>query len=118
MQDRVLVKDISSQVGNTVVMAGWVHIRRDQGKMVFFDLRDRSGILQCVVLPNHTDALEIAKEIRPEWVLEVTGIVNKRPEKNINPNKATRQYTWEGMKHDHEQDRDGPEPVNIRTVGG
>ena len=67
-------------------MAGWVHVRRDQGKMVFFDLRDMSGILQCVVLPNHIEALEIAKEIRSEWVLKVTGIVNKRPEKNINPN--------------------------------
>ncbi len=86
MQGRILVKNISENVGNTVVMAGWVNIRRDQGKMVFFDLRDMSGILQCVVLPNHTEALDVAKDIRPEWVLKVTGIVNKRPEKNINPN--------------------------------
>jgi len=86
MKGRILVKNISENVGNTVTMAGWVNIRRDQGKMVFFDLRDMSGILQCVVLPNHTDALDIAKDIRPEWVLQVTGIVNKRPEKNINPN--------------------------------
>ncbi len=86
MQDRILVKNISANVGNTVTMSGWVHVRRDQGKMVFFDLRDMSGILQCVVLPNHTEALEVAKEIRPEWVLKITGIVNKRPEKNINPN--------------------------------
>lgn len=86
MKGRILVKNISENVGNTVVMAGWVNIRRDQGKMVFFDLRDMSGILQCVVLPNHTEALEVAKDIRPEWVLKVTGIVNKRPEKNINPN--------------------------------
>lgn len=86
MQGRILVQDISSHVGETVVMAGWVHVRRDQGKMVFFDLRDMSGILQCVVLPNHTEALEIAKNIRPEWVLKITGIINKRPEKNINPN--------------------------------
>ncbi len=86
MKGRILVKNISENVGNTVVMAGWVNIRRDQGKMVFFDLRDMSGILQCVVLPNHTEALEIAKDIRPEWVLKVTGIVNKRPEKNVNPN--------------------------------
>jgi nondiscriminating aspartyl-tRNA synthetase len=86
MQDRVLVRDVSNNVGNTVIMAGFVNIRRDQGKMVFFDLRDRSGILQCVVLPNHTEALEVAKTIRPEWVLKVTGIINKRPEKNINAN--------------------------------
>ncbi len=86
MQGRILVKDVSTHVGETAVMAGWVHVRRDQGKMVFFDLRDMSGILQCVVLPNHTDALEIAKTIRPEWVLKITGIINKRPEKNINTN--------------------------------
>ena len=86
MKGRILVKNISENVGNTVVMAGWVNIRRDQGKMVFFDLRDMSGILQCVVLPNHTEALEVAKDIRPEWVLKLTGIVNKRPEKNVNPN--------------------------------
>jgi aspartyl-tRNA synthetase len=86
MKDRIYVKDISPMVGQTVVMAGWVHVRRDQGKMVFFDLRDMSGMLQCVVLPNHTEALEVAKEIRPEWVLKLTGIVNKRPDKNINPN--------------------------------
>jgi aspartyl-tRNA synthetase len=86
MQNRILVKNISENVGQTVIMAGWVNNRRDQGKMVFFDLRDMSGILQCVVLPNHTEALEIAKDIRPEWVLKITGIVNKRPEKNINPN--------------------------------
>jgi aspartyl-tRNA synthetase len=84
MKGRILVNEVSNNVGQTVVMAGWVHVRRDQGKMVFFDLRDMSGILQCVVLPNHTDALEIAKDIRPEWVLKVTGIINKRPEKNIN----------------------------------
>ncbi len=84
MQGRILVRDTSANVGNTVTMAGWVHVRRDQGKMVFFDLRDRSGILQCVVLPNHTEALEIAKDIRPEWVLRVTGVINKRPEKNVN----------------------------------
>ena len=44
---------------------------------------------KCVVLPNHTEAIVVAKEIRSEWVLKVTGIVNKRPEKNINPNIAS-----------------------------
>jgi len=86
MQNRILVKNTSENVGQTVIMAGWVNNRRDQGKMVFFDLRDMSGILQCVVLPNHIEALESAKDIRPEWVLKITGVVNKRPEKNININ--------------------------------
>ena len=70
-------------------MAGWVDVRRDQGKMVFFDFRDFSGKVQCIVLPNHAEAIALAKEIRPEWVLKLEGIVNKRPEKNVNPNIAS-----------------------------
>ena len=86
MRNRIYTKDLSSKVGETIMLAGWVDVRRDQGKMVFFDLRDMTGIVQCVVLPNHAEAIVVAKEIRSEWVLKVTGIVNKRPEKNINPN--------------------------------
>ena len=89
MKNRIYTKDLSSKVGETIILAGWVDVRRDQGKMVFFDLRDMTGIVQCVVLPNHTEAIVVAKEIRSEWVLKVTGIVNKRPEKNINPNIAS-----------------------------
>lgn len=81
---RTLTQDLHASVGQEVVVSGWVDIRRDQGKMVFFDLRDRTGKVQSVVLPNHTEALEIAKEIRPEWVLSITAKVNTRPEKNIN----------------------------------
>jgi len=80
---RILIKDVTSKVGEEINIAGWVDVRRDQGKMVFFDMRDMSGKVQCVVLPNHVEAIEKAKEIRPEWVLKVTGLVNKRPEKNI-----------------------------------
>ena len=85
MRNRVFIKNLKEHIGKEVVLAGWVNIRRDQGKMVFFDFRDMTGIVQCVVLPGHTEAIEKAKEIRPEWVLKVSGIVNKRPEKNINP---------------------------------
>jgi len=48
--------------------------------------RDMFGIVQCIVIPSHTEASALAKEIRPEWVLRIEGKVNKRPEKNINPN--------------------------------
>lgn len=89
MRNRTYTKDLSQKVGETITLAGWVDVRRDQGKMVFFDFRDMTGIVQCVVLPNHTEAIAIAKEIRSEWVLKVEGIVNKRPEKNINPNIAS-----------------------------
>ena len=86
MQDRTYIKDLKDKIGKEVIIAGWVDVRRDQGKMVFFDMRDMTGKVQCVALPTHADVIETAKEIRPEWVLKITGLVNKRPEKNINAN--------------------------------
>ncbi|MEK7200973.1 MAG: aspartate--tRNA ligase [Patescibacteria group bacterium] len=80
---RIYIKDLKDYIGKEVVIKGWVNVRRDQGKMVFMDMRDFSGIVQCVVLPK-SEAIEIAKEVRTEWVLAITGVVNKRPEKNIN----------------------------------
>lgn len=80
---RSYIKSLSEQVGSEVTIKGWVDIRRDQGKMVFMDMRDMSGKVQCIVLPNHEEAIIEAKEVRNEWVLEVSGIVNKRPERNI-----------------------------------
>lgn len=80
---RTHIKDIESHVGEQVLIKGWVDVRRDQGKMVFLDLRDRSGKVQGVVLPFHTEALEVAQKLRTEWVVAITGQVNKRPEKNI-----------------------------------
>lgn len=83
MKERILIKDLNKHIDEQVDIAGWINVRRDQGKLVFIDMRDMSGIVQCVVLPKHEEAMEQAKDIRPEWVLKVTGIVNKRPEKNI-----------------------------------
>ncbi len=80
---RTLIKDISTSVGEQVLVKGWIDVRRDQGKMVFLDLRDVTGKVQAVVLPNHTEALDVAQKLRPEWVVAVTAQVNKRPEKNI-----------------------------------
>lgn len=83
MKNRTYIKDLSAKVGTETTIAGWVDIRRDQGKMVFMDMRDMTGIVQCIVLPSHAEAIEVAKEVRPEWVLKMTGIINKRPEKNV-----------------------------------
>lgn len=81
--ERILITDLGGRTGETVLIKGWVSVRRDQGKMVFFDFRDRSGSVQGVVLPNSA-AIELAKEIKIEYVVAVTGIVNQRPEKNRN----------------------------------
>ena len=82
MINRIYIKDLKNHVGNEVIIAGWVDVRRDQGKMVFMDMRDMTGKVQCVVLPNSA-GIDTAKEVRPEWVIKITGKVNQRPEKNI-----------------------------------
>ncbi|MBU6321263.1 MAG: aspartate--tRNA(Asn) ligase [Patescibacteria group bacterium] len=85
--ERTLIGKLGEKVGQEVSISGWVDVRRDQGKMVFFDLRDRSGTVQGVVLPN-SPAMEAAKELRNEYVVRVGGLVNKRPEKNVQVGKA------------------------------
>lgn len=80
---RTLIKNLSGAVDTEVTIKAWVDVRRDQGKMVFLDMRDASGKVQAVVLPMHKEALEEAQKVRPEWVLEIKGKVNKRPAKNI-----------------------------------
>lgn len=80
---RTLIGELNNHAGQEVCIKGSISVRRDQGKMVFFDIRDRSGAVQGVVLPQ-SEALEVAKEIRPEFVVSIEGVVNKRPEKNVN----------------------------------
>lgn len=80
---RILISQLGGKVGQTVEIAGWVNVRRDQGKLAFMDMRDMSGLVQCVILPKHAEAMAVIKDVRPEWVLKVIGIVNKRPEKNV-----------------------------------
>lgn len=81
--ERTLIKELKENIGETVTIKGWISVRRDQGKMVFFDIRDRSGTVQGVVLPK-SEAIEIAKETRLESVVAIEGKVNERPEKNKN----------------------------------
>ena len=82
--NRTYIKDLKEHVGEEVSISGWVDVVRDQGKMVFFDFRDMSGVAQGVVLSQQAELLEKSREIRSEWVLEVTGKVNQRPEKMVN----------------------------------
>lgn len=84
--ERTLIGDLGKMIGKTVRLNGWIDVRRDQGKMVFFDFRDRTGAVQGVVLPN-SPALETAKEMRNEYVVAVEGIVNERPAKNVQEGK-------------------------------
>ena len=71
-------------------LAGWVSRRRDHGGIIFVDLRDRSGVVQVVFNPETSpQAYAVADELRPEWVLQVTGTVQTRPAGSENPAMAT-----------------------------
>ena len=85
--ERIYIKDIKNKIGEDVKLAGWVDVRRDHGKLIFIDLRDMSGKVQMVALPNHKEAHEIASKLRSEWVVEIIGKVNKRPEKMVDKNE-------------------------------
>ena len=80
----------STHVGQEVTLAGWVHRRRDHGGVTFLDLRDRFGIVQVVTNPDRSpEAHQAAQEARPEWVIQVKGVVNRRPAGMDNPNMET-----------------------------
>lgn len=80
---RTLVSDTPKEIGKSVLLQGWVNTRRDHGKIVFIDLRDRTGLVQVVL-----DGQQAGK-IGPEDVISVTGKVVARPEKLVNPKLAT-----------------------------
>jgi nondiscriminating aspartyl-tRNA synthetase len=76
---RMLISETPEHIGESVRLSGWVHIRRDHGKLIFIDLHDRSGIVQAIIVPDHTEAYETAKGIRNEFVIDIEGKVKSRP---------------------------------------
>lgn len=82
---RTLISDLREEVGKEVLINAVINVARYQGKMAFFDFRDRSGIIQGVVF-GKPEVLEIAKELTPETSVAITGVVNQRPEKMVNSN--------------------------------
>lgn len=79
---RTLATETTSKVGKQVLLKGWASTRRDHGKIVFIDLRDRSGLVQCV-------GGEELGQITQESVIQVTGTVKNRPENMVNPHLGT-----------------------------
>ncbi len=74
----------------TVTLCGWVHRRRDHGKLIFIDIRDRYGITQVVFVPSVSrESHERAQQLGPEYVIQITGKVGVRPPKNVNPDIPT-----------------------------
>jgi len=81
-----------NDVDKEVTLCGWVAARRDHGKLIFIDIRDRSGLAQVVFIPKlAAEAYKIAQELRSEFVIRLKGKVNRRPENTVNPKLATGQ---------------------------
>ncbi len=78
--ERILIKNLKEYKNKKVSISASVDVARNQGKMAFFDFRDRTGKVQGVVF-GKPDILEIAKTLSPETVVRVIGVVNERPEK-------------------------------------
>lgn len=72
-------------IGQEVAIAGWIHRRRDHGGVIFFDIRDETGLVQVVYNPDNKDSFSLAETCRSEFVLLSMGIVQERPEGTINP---------------------------------
>ena len=80
----------TEHAGQNITLAGWVNRRRDHGGLIFIDLRDRSGIVQVVANPDiSATAHSVAQEARSEYVLQVQGVVQIRPEELFNPDLDT-----------------------------
>jgi len=77
--------DVLNKEGEELELIGWVDSRRDHGKLVFIDLRDRTGIVQVVFGPEILEA----KNLRLEYLVKINGIVKKRPPNLINPKIKT-----------------------------
>lgn len=79
--ERILIKDAPKLIGKKIKVCGWINSFRDHGKIIFIDLRDRTGLLQIVFSGT---IYKKAKTIRPEWILAVEGIIKERPPKMQN----------------------------------
>lgn len=76
-------------IGERVTLCGWIQRLRDLGQLLFLDLRDREGIIQVVFSQELPELLNLAKQLRPEFVLGIKGTVRPRGEKAVNPQLPT-----------------------------
>lgn len=77
--ERTLIQELPHCIGKEVKLSGWMASRRDHGKLVFFDVRDRSGRVQTIVLPDAHEAMEAARDVKTETAVTLTGLVKERP---------------------------------------
>jgi aspartyl-tRNA synthetase len=101
---RTLTQDIIKSEGQDIELYGWVHARRDHGKIIFIDLRDRTGLVQVVFssgggsVSGGTPSLASAQGLRLEYVIKVSGLVKKRPDNMVNDKLPNGYYEIEAKE--------------------
>ncbi|MEX0638888.1 MAG: OB-fold nucleic acid binding domain-containing protein, partial [Balneolaceae bacterium] len=84
--------------GESVVLNGWVDVRRDLGGVIFIELRDRYGHTQVVFKQESGDLHAQAEELRSEYVVAVKGVVSERDDETVNPRMATGKVEVEALE--------------------
>src|SRR3989344_7479736 len=100
------IQEVAKMIGQAAMVAGWVNNRRDHGKIIFIDLRDRIGLVQVVFTPSTSsgqapsqkELYELANSLRGEWVVCIKGTIKERPEKMINLEIPTGKIEIEPLK--------------------
>ncbi|PIR98128.1 MAG: aspartate--tRNA ligase [Candidatus Colwellbacteria bacterium CG10_big_fil_rev_8_21_14_0_10_42_22] len=113
---RILSDETSEKVGKEVELAGWVDARRDHGKLIFIDLRDRAGIVQVVFNAKQGDVYKTAENLRPEWVIKIKGKVGERPAGMINEDLKTGKVEVSADELEILAEADTP-PFDVRSDG-
>src|SRR6187399_2383758 len=88
----------ATHANQKVILAGWVHRRRDHGGVIFLDLRDREGLVQVVFAPSRPETFALAETVRHEYVIQVKGHVRRRPEGTVNRDLATGEIEIDGIE--------------------
>ncbi len=87
---RVLISQTPNFIEQKIRVCGWVNSFRTHGKIIFIDLRDRSGLLQVTFAKDTSSQIfDLAKRLKPEWVVEIIGKVKRRPKGTENPELIT-----------------------------
>lgn len=97
--NRILIEKTTERIEEELIIAGFVETVRLHGKIAFLDVRDRSGLLQVVVIQSQTpEDFEKVQDMHPQDVVQITGVVHKRNERNINPDISTGTVELESKK--------------------
>ncbi|MDP3710447.1 MAG: aspartate--tRNA ligase [bacterium] len=113
---RTLTKDTINKIGEKVILMGWVDVRRDHGKLVFIDLRDRWGLVQVIFSPANKELLSTADRLRTEWVVKIEGTVKERPQGMQNPELPTGSVEIEATELEILSESQTP-PFSLSTDG-